>query len=85
MADLTGDIRAFALDDVAATLTAGDIVVSMLPGDWHVPLAKAAIDAKAHFVSSSYTSPGLRALDGAAKAAGVALVNEVGLDPVSIT
>lgn len=81
MGDLTGDIRAFALDDVAATLTAGDIVVSMLPGDWHVPLAKAAIDAKAHFVSSSYTSPGMRALDGAAKAAGVALVNEVGLDP----
>jgi saccharopine dehydrogenase (NADP+, L-glutamate forming) len=53
----------------------------MLPGDWHVPIAEAAIAAGAHFVSSSYISPEMRALDAAAKEAGVALVNEVGLDP----
>ena len=35
----------------------------------------------AHFVSSSYIAPEMRALDAKAKAAGVALVNEVGLDP----
>jgi saccharopine dehydrogenase (NADP+, L-glutamate forming) len=53
----------------------------MLPGDWHVPLARAAIGAGAHFVSSSYIAPEMRALDQAAQEAGVALVNEVGLDP----
>ncbi|WP_158965247.1 saccharopine dehydrogenase C-terminal domain-containing protein [Chachezhania sediminis] len=79
--DLTDDIRAFDLDAVATALAPGDIVISMLPGDWHVPLARAAIAAKAHFVSSSYIAPEMRALQDDAKAAGVVLVNEVGLDP----
>ena len=56
-------------------------MVSMLPGDWHVPLAEKAIARKAHFVSSSYIAPEMRALDDAARDAGVTLVNEVGLDP----
>ena len=79
--DLSPEIRAFDLDAVAAALAPGDVVVSMLPGDWHVPLAQAAIAAGAHFVSSSYIAPEMRALDDAARAAGVVLVNEVGLDP----
>ncbi len=79
--DLTYDIHAFDMDAIGAALDAGDIIVSMLPGDWHVPLADLALSKGAHFVSSSYISPEMRALDGAAKAAGVALVNEVGLDP----
>ncbi|MEL6100206.1 MAG: saccharopine dehydrogenase family protein [Pseudomonadota bacterium] len=77
----TTRIRQFDLESLRASLAEGDIVVSMLPGDWHVPIAEAAIGAKAHFVSSSYISPEMRALDDAAKAAGVALINEVGLDP----
>jgi len=79
--DLTQDIRAFDIDALGDTLEAGDLVVSMLPGDWHVPLAKLSIEKKAHFVSSSYIAPEMRALDSAAKEAGVTLVNEVGLDP----
>ena len=79
--DLTGRIEAFTPEALEAVLEAGDVVVSMLPGDLHVPLAKMAIAKGAHFVSSSYISPVMRALDGAAKKAGVALVNEVGLDP----
>ncbi|GGH27231.1 saccharopine dehydrogenase (NADP+, L-glutamate forming) [Cribrihabitans marinus] len=79
--DLTDRIRAFDPDALGADLAPGDVVVSMLPGDWHVPLAGLAIDKGAHFVSSSYISPEMRALDDKARAAGVALVNEVGLDP----
>ncbi|MFP4303257.1 MAG: saccharopine dehydrogenase family protein [Rhodosalinus sp.] len=79
--DITGNIRAFDLDALRAALAPGDVVVSMLPGDWHVPIAEAAIAKGAHFVSSSYISPEMRALDPAAKEAGVALINEVGLDP----
>lgn len=79
--DLTDRILAFAPEAVEAAVQPGDVVVSMLPADWHVPLAEIAIAKGAHFVSSSYISPEMRALDEKAKAAGVALVNEVGLDP----
>ncbi len=79
--DLTDNIAAFDIDALDAELSAGDVVVSMLPGDWHVPLAKRAIDKKAHFVSSSYIAPEMRELDDAAREAGVIVVNEVGLDP----
>jgi len=79
--DLTDNISAFDIDTLDAELSAGDVVVSMLPGDWHVPLAERAIAKKVHFVSSSYIAPEMRALDDAAREAGVILVNEVGLDP----
>ncbi len=79
--DLTDWIEPFDLPTLTEALTPGDIVVSMLPGDFHVQLAQACIEERAHFVSSSYVSPEMAALDGAAKAAGVCLVNEVGLDP----
>ncbi|MFI0396509.1 saccharopine dehydrogenase C-terminal domain-containing protein [Paracoccus jiaweipingae] len=79
--DLTDDIRAYSPDALAAAVAAGDVVVSMLPADQHVALARLCIDKGAHFVSSSYIAPEMRALDDAARAAGVSLVNEVGLDP----
>lgn len=79
--DLTEDIRAFDIDSLSRAVGKGDVIVSMLPADWHVPLARLAISNGAHFVSSSYISPEMRALDDEARKAGVALVNEVGLDP----
>ena len=79
--DLTDNLRKFDMDSLADDVQKGDIIVSMLPGDLHVPLAKIAIANEAHFVSSSYIAPEMRALDDAAKAAGVCLINEVGLDP----
>ena len=74
-------ICAFDIEELEKKLNPKDIVVSMLPGDWHVPLAKLAISKKAHFVSSSYISPEMRNLNNAALDAGVSLVNEIGLDP----
>ncbi len=79
--DLTQNISAFDKAALDRVLQAGDVVVSMLPGDQHVGLAELAISKGAHFVSSSYIAPEMRALDQAARDAGVALVNEVGLDP----
>ena len=79
--DLTDDIRAFDMDAISDALRTDDVVVSMLPGDWHVPLAKLCIEKGANFVSSSYIAPEMRALDTTAREAGVVLVNEVGLDP----
>jgi saccharopine dehydrogenase-like NADP-dependent oxidoreductase len=79
--DLTKRIQTFDMDALGAEVQARDVVVSMLPGDWHVPLAELCLSHGANFVSSSYVSPEMAALDGAARQAGVALVNEVGLDP----
>ncbi|MGR3796357.1 saccharopine dehydrogenase family protein [Vannielia sp. SX4] len=79
--DLTDDIRAFSMEALAEVLAKGDLVVSMLPGDHHVPLAELCLAKGADFVSSSYISPEMRALDAAAKEKGLRFVNEVGLDP----
>ncbi|WP_412564395.1 saccharopine dehydrogenase C-terminal domain-containing protein [Thalassobius sp. MITS945101] len=79
--DLAKDIRAFQMEAVAEAVQAGDVVVSMLPADQHVPLAELCLSKDAHFVSSSYIAPEMAALDAAAKDKGLCFVNEVGLDP----
>lgn len=81
------DIRLLDLSDDASVLnfsgsiSAGDVVVSMLPAALHVQLAEIALAIGAHLVTSSYVSHEMLALDTRAKEAGVSLVNEVGLDP----
>ncbi len=75
------EVHAFELDALRDAVQREDIVVSMLPGNWHVPLASLCIERGAQFVSSSYLSDEMRALHPAAVEAGVSLVNEVGLDP----
>lgn len=79
--DLTGRIEAFTPGALAGAVAPGDVVVSMLPADMHLTLADICLAQGAHFVSSSYISPGMRALDDAARAKGLRFVNEVGLDP----
>lgn len=79
--ELTDDIREFSPERLAAEVRHGDVVVSMLPADRHPALARMCIERRAHFVSSSYISPEMAGLEQAAMDAGVALVNEVGLDP----
>ena len=79
--DLTDKIGPFSMETVSAELKQGDVIVSMLPADWHVPLASLAIETGADFVSSSYIAPQMRDLDEMAQEKGLRLVNEVGLDP----
>ena len=79
--DITNNIYSFDIEAIEKKLIAGDIIVSMLPGDWHLPLAKLAISRHSNFVSSSYIANEMRALDTIAKDVGVTLMNEVGLDP----
>ena len=38
--DITSSIKEFDIHKLEKQLEKGDIVVSMLPGEWHVPLAK---------------------------------------------
>jgi len=79
--DLTQDIRAYSLEALTAALYSGDVAISMLPADSHVPIALACLAKGAHFVSSSYIAPEMRSLDQAFREAGLVSVNEVGLDP----
>jgi saccharopine dehydrogenase-like NADP-dependent oxidoreductase len=80
---MEGQCQARVLDwqQLSNNVSKGDIVVSMLPGSFHLQAAQLALDNNAHFVSSSYLTPAMEALDQQAKAKGLCLVNEVGLDP----
>ncbi|MFE7558240.1 saccharopine dehydrogenase C-terminal domain-containing protein [Kitasatospora sp. NPDC057500] len=75
------ETRGFGLDALAAELAAGDVVVSMLPASEHPALARLAVEHGAHFVCSSYLSPGIQEQAAAAGARGTVLLTEVGLDP----
>ena len=79
--DITKSIKEFDIHALESHLEKGDIVVSMLPGEWHFPLAKLCLKRQSHFVSSSYISPEMRELHNLAIETGLCLVNEVGLDP----
>ena len=79
--DIAKDIRAYTLDALTAALQPGDVAISMLPADQHVPIARACLEKGAHFVSSSYIAPEMRALDAEFREKGLVSQNETGLDP----
>lgn len=69
-----GELRALIRDG-------GDVVLSLLPAPLHPRVARACLAEGRHLVTSSYVSPELAAMDAEAKARGVVLLNEAGLDP----
>jgi saccharopine dehydrogenase-like NADP-dependent oxidoreductase len=58
-----------------------DIVVSMLPPALHPGIASFCIGQKKPMVTASYTSQGMKAMEGDIVKAGIIIVNEAGLDP----
>lgn len=58
-----------------------DIVISMLPAFMHMNVAKDCVKFKKHLATASYVSKEMKELDADAKAAGIILMNEIGLDP----
>lgn len=66
------------LDDLVAQ---ADLAVSMLPYIHHLQVAHACLRHRRHLVTTSYVKDEMRALDGAARQAGVLFLNEIGLDP----
>ena len=73
--DIAQDIRSFDMDAITSATAKDDIVVYMLQGDWHVPLAEMCLARGANFVSSSYIAPEMRALYTAFREAGLISVN----------
>jgi hypothetical protein len=64
-----------------AAVASHDLVVSLIPYAYHAAVIKSAIKGRTHVVTTSYVSPAMRALDAAAKEAGIVVMNEIGLDP----
>ena len=58
-----------------------DIVISMLPAHMHVDVAKDCIAFKKNMVTASYISNEMKQLEDDAKASGVTIMNEIGVDP----
>ncbi|MHC5905022.1 saccharopine dehydrogenase family protein [Streptomyces sp. S6] len=73
--------RAWTTDALAAELAPGDVVVSMLPASQHPDLLAACLAGGAHFACSSYVTDELAAQAGVARAAGLTVLVEAGLDP----
>ncbi|MDG1252607.1 MAG: saccharopine dehydrogenase C-terminal domain-containing protein [Schleiferiaceae bacterium] len=58
-----------------------DVVVSMLPAFMHLDVAKECLKQEKHMVTASYASDEMKALNAEAKAKGLILLNECGVDP----
>lgn len=58
-----------------------DAVVSLLPYKFHSEIAKMCLVLRKPLVTTSYVQGEMLAMDGAARDAGIILLNEVGLDP----
>jgi saccharopine dehydrogenase-like NADP-dependent oxidoreductase len=67
--------------ELDALIADHDLTVSLLPYLYHVMVAKKCIRLKKNMVTTSYVKPEMRALDAEAKAAGIIILNELGLDP----
>ena len=74
--DITQDAEA-----LGPLVADADLAISLLPYIYHLQVAEACIKNNCHLVTTSYVKDEMRALDGAAKEAGVILLNEIGLDP----
>lgn len=76
----------FALDATDAAARASliakhDLVISMLPAFMHMDVLKDCLALKKHVITPSYVPDALWALDADFKAAGLTVLNEMGLDP----
>ena len=74
----------FALESAALLeelVAQADVVISMLPAMLHPVVARACVRHGRHLATASYVSPEMAALHDEARAAGVTLLMECGLDP----
>ena len=58
-----------------------NIVISMLPASMHPMVARSCVDLKRNMVTASYISEEVKALNEEARANGIVIMNECGVDP----
>jgi len=79
-----GTAVALDVDDEAALealIAKHDLSISLLPYVHHPLVARLCVKHKKQMVTTSYVKDVMRSLDGAARDAGVILLNEIGVDP----
>jgi len=62
-------------------ISQSDLVISMLPPQFHFLVAKDCIFFKKNLITASYVSNEIQQLDNEAKKANILILNEIGLDP----
>lgn len=67
--------------DLDAQIAAHDLVISLLPYEYHPAVIKSAVKGKTNVVTTSYVSPAMRELEAQVREAGIVVMNEVGVDP----
>jgi saccharopine dehydrogenase-like NADP-dependent oxidoreductase len=78
--------KAFALNmqdegQMAQFIKECDLAASLVPYTYHPVVARHCITHRKHMVTTSYVSAAMQELDGSARAAGVTVLNEIGVDP----
>ncbi|MBL7950466.1 MAG: saccharopine dehydrogenase NADP-binding domain-containing protein [Flavobacteriales bacterium] len=86
VAEGPGVATGFALDATdgaarAALIAKHDLVISMLPAFMHMDVLKDCLSLKKHVITPSYVPDALWPMDADFKAAGLTVLNEMGLDP----
>jgi saccharopine dehydrogenase (NADP+, L-glutamate forming) len=79
-----GKTIALNVDDtttLAKLINDCDLAISLVPYAYHPVIAKLCIEKKKQMVTTSYVSDAMRELAPKAKAAGIIILNEIGLDP----
>lgn len=71
----------FDNEQLNAEVEKADVVISMLPAKFHLLVAKSCLRFSRSLITASYESAEMRGMDEEAKAKGVLLLNEMGLDP----
>ncbi len=58
-----------------------DLIISMLPASLHIHVARKCAELKKHFLTASYLTEEIKALNGGFENAGKLMIMEMGLDP----
>lgn len=79
-----GSAFKFDLSDskqLTTEIAGADAVISMLPAFMHPVVAKECVAQGKNMLTASYVSDAMKSLDAEAKAKGISLLNELGVDP----
>ena len=69
------------IDELPKLIADCDVVVSLLPANYHIIVAKECLKQSKHLFTASYVSPDMRNLESEVKEKGLLFLNECGVDP----
>ncbi len=79
-----GEARQIIAEDskaIADLVRSSDLVISLLPPSLHAQVAQECLNFQKHFITASYVSPAIQAMDTEARQKGLSFIMECGLDP----